>query len=345
MRQKLTLFLILIFLLTACTAPTATPANPDASPEPSATPQPTVGPTPTLGHPMALLILPADMDAQRSKQYQTAVYDLAQSVGYRYQLLNKLTVDDLAYESNLKVVIALPPDPGIAALAAAAPDTQFLTINIDGINPGGNVSVLGGNTQSIEKIAFMAGYIGAMITQDYRTGMILHKGSADAEKISSAMLVGQEFFCGLCQAAVPPLKEYPIRMDIPDDAKPNEYTAYADLLIRDRVDTMFLQPGMETPQLLDYLPTVGVLIIGTKSPTKLPGTWVVTWQANYLDALKKAWPDIVAGKGGVSFPAPLAFTDINPDLFPPGKQLLAQKILDDLLADRISTAASPTPKP
>lgn len=345
MRQKLTLFLILIFLLTACTAPTATPANPDASPEPSATPQPTVGPTPTLGQPLALLILPADMDEHRSKEYQTAVYNLAQSVGYRYQLLNKLTVDDLAYESNLKVVVALPPDPGIAALAAAAPDTQFLTINIDGINPGGNVSVLGGNTQSIEKIAFMAGYIGAMLTQDYHTGMIVRKGSPDADKIASAMRVGQEFFCGICNPFAGPFNDYPLSMPIPDDAKPNEYTAYADLLMRDKVDTMFLQPGMETPELLDYLPTVGVLMIGTKSPTKLPGTWVVTLQANYLDALTKAWPEIVAGKGGVSFPAPLAFTDVNPDLFPPGKQLLAQKILDDLLADRISTDAAPTPKP
>jgi hypothetical protein len=345
MRRKFSFFLLLVFLLTSCGAPAAvTPTtNPDVTPEPSTTPQPTAGPTPTLPAPLAVLILPADMDPERSKEYQTAVYDLTQTAGYRFQVLNKFTSDDLALESNLKIVIALPPDPGIVSLAAAAPEVQFLTINIADIKPGGNVSVLGGSALPMDKVAFMAGYIGAMITQDYHTGMILRKGSPDAEKIRTSFRAGQIFFCGICNPYAGPFKDYPLSMDIPEDAKPNEYTAYADLLIRDRVDTMFLQPGVDTPQLLDYLPTVGILTIGTQTPLKKSGVWVVTLQPNYLSALKTAWPELVAGKGGQAFPAPLAFTDVNADLFSPGKQLLAQKVLDDLLADRISTDIVPTP--
>lgn len=341
MRLKITLFLLIVFLLTSCAAPTATPVSPDASPEPSATPQPTAGPTPTLPAPLVVLVLPADMDAQRSKDYQTAVYDLAQSAGYRFQVLNKFTSEDLALVSNLKIVIALPPDPGISSLAAAAPNVQFLTVDIAGINPGGNISVLGGNTLPIDKIAFMAGYIGAMITQDYHTGMILRKGSPDAEKIKVSFKAGQIFFCGICNPYAGPFKDYPLSMDVPEDAKPQEYTAYADLLIRDKVDTMFLQPGMDTPELLDYLPTVGILMIGTQTPVKKPGVWVVTLQPDYLAALKTAWPDLVAGKTGQDFPAPLAFTDVNPDLFSPGKQLIAQKVLEDVLAGRIATDVVP----
>jgi hypothetical protein len=318
-----------------------TPTDPNASPEPSATPQPTAGPTPTLPAPLVVLVLPAETDAERSKEYQTAVYNLAQSAGYRFQVLPKFTSEDMALVRNLKIVIAMPPDPGVAALAASAPDVQFLTIGIDGIKAGGNVSVLGGNSLAIDKIAFMAGYIGAMLTENFHTGVILRKGSPDAEKISTAFRAGQIYFCGLCNPTVPPFKDYPLRMDIPEDAKPKEYTAYADLLIRDKVDTMFLQPGMDTPELLEYLPTVGVLMIGTKSPIKKPGVWIVTLQSDYMAALKTAWPDLVAGKGGQDFPAPLAFTDINPDLFSPGKQILAQKVLDDVLAGLISTEIPP----
>lgn len=342
MRLKIT-FLLIVFLLTACGAPTPVPpTDPNASPEPSATPQPTAGPTPTLPAPLVVLVLPAEMDAERSKEYQTTVYNLAQSAGYRFQVLNKFTNEDLALVRNLKMVIAMPPDPGIVGLAASAPDVQFLTIGIDGIKPGGNVSVLGGNSLAIDKIAFMAGYISAMLTENYHTGMILRKGSPEADKIRSAFRAGQVYFCGLCNPTVPPFKDYPLSMDIPEDAKPNEYTAYADLLIRDKVDTMFLQPGMDTPELLDYLPTVGVLMIGTKSPIKKPGVWIVTLQSDHMAALKTAWPDLVAGKGGQDFPAPLAFTDINPDLFSPGKQILAQKVLDDVLAGFISTELPPT---
>jgi len=338
-RLKLT-FLLILFLLTSCASP-ATPANPDASPEPTLTPQPTVGPTPTLPAPLAILVLPADMDAQRSKDYQTAVYNLAQAAGYRFQVLNKLSMDDLSLERNLHVVVALPPDPGIASLAAAFPQAQFLTINISGINPGGNVSVLGGNDLPIDKVAFMAGYIAAMITQDYHTGVILRKGAPDTEKIRTAFHAGHMFFCGLCNPYAGPFNEYPLSQDIPEDAKPNEYPAYADILIRNKVDTIFLPPGMDTPELLQYLPTVGILMIGTQSPAKIPGGWVLTLQPDYLSALKTAWPDLIAGKGGKAFPAPLAFTDINADLFSLGKQRIAQQTLNDLFAGLISTDVKP----
>ena len=342
MRLKIT-FLLIVFLLTSCGAPTpVTPTDPNASPEPSATPQPTAGPTPTLPAPLVVLVLPAETDAERSKAYQTAVYDLAQSAGYRFQVLPKFTSEDMALVRNLKIVIAMPPDPGVAALAASAPDVQFLTIGIDGIKPGGNVSVLGGNSLAIDKVAFMAGYIGAMITDDFHTGIILRKGSPDADKIRNSFRAGQIYFCGLCNPFAPPFKDYPLDIAIPEDAKPNEYTAYADLLIRDKVDTMFLQPGMDTPELLEYLPTVGVLMIGTKSPIKKPGVWVVTLQSDHMAALKTAWPELVAGNGGKDFPAPLALTDVNPDLLSSGKQILVQKVLDDVLAGLISTELPPT---
>lgn len=343
MRIKFTLFMLIVFLLTSCGAPAATPTlDPAASPAPTATPQPTAGPTPTLPAPLIVLVLPADMDEQRSKDYQKAVYELAQTAGYRFQVLNNFTSEDLKLTANLKIVVALPPDPGIASLAALAPDVQFLTINIDGISPGGNISVLGGSSLPIDKVAFMAGYIGAMITQDYHTGLILRKDSPDAEKIRTSFRVGQVFFCGLCSPYAGPFEDYPLSMDIPADAKPQEYTAYADLLIRKKVDTMFLQPGMDTPELLEYLPTVGILMIGTQSPVKKPGVWVVTLQPDYLSALKVALPNLLAGKGGQAFSAPLSFTDINPDLFTPGKQLIAQKVLDDVLAGRIATDVIPS---
>lgn len=333
-------FLFLIVLLAACTfGPGA--AEPTSTPAPTNTPEPTAGPAATLPAPLIVLVLPADMNEQRSKEYQTAIYDLSQAAGYRFQVLNKLTADDLALEPNLKAVIALPPDPGIANLAAAAPGAQFLAVNIPGITPGGNVSVLGGDSLSIDKVAFMAGYIAAMLTEDYHTGVLVRKGSPDADKITTAFHAGHMFYCGLCNPFAGPFKEYPLSAEIPDDAKPNEYTAYADTLIRNSVETIFLQPGLETPELLQYLPTVGVLMIGTQSPTKTISGWIVTLQPDYLAAAKAAWPDLIAGKGGKAFPAPLSFTDVNSDLFTPGKQELAQKTLDDLLAGLLSTDVKP----
>lgn len=336
MRARFALLLTLI-LLTSCTpgAPTAGEVTSTPMPAiPTASPVPTAGPTPTAAAPLTILVIPADMNETQSKAYQKAVYDLSQAQGYRFVVFNKLTIAEL--DSSVKIVIDLSPDTDVVSLAAAAPQAQFLAINLPGVQPGGNVSVLGGDATRIDQVAFIAGYIGAMITQDYHTGILLAKDSPDGAAITTAFRAGQEFFCGLCNPYAGPFEEYPLVQDIPEDAKPNEYSAYADILIRKQVDTLFIQPGVDIPELLEYLPTVGVLMIGTQAPTKdIPG-WVVTLQPNYLEAMKAAFPDLIAGQGGKAFPAPLSFNNANPDLFSPGKQKLARQVLDDLLAGLIS---------
>lgn len=337
MRARFAFLLILFILLTSCSSggtPAAGEATSSQTAASTSTPVPTAGPTPTSAPPLVILVVPADMNEELSKAYQKAVYDLAQAQSYRFVVLNKLTPDDL--EPALKIVIDLAPDTDVASLATAAPQTQFLAINLPGIQPGGNVSVLGGESTPMHQVAFIAGYIGAMITEDYHTGALLLKDSPETTDIIKAFHAGQEFYCGLCNPYAGPFEEYPLVQDIPKDAKPNEYGAYADILIRKKVETLFLQPGVDVPELLQYLPTVGVLMIGTQTPTKdIPG-WVVTLQPNYLEAMKAAFPELAAGQGGKTFPAPLSFTNANPDLFGPGKQMNAHKVLDDLMAGFIS---------
>jgi hypothetical protein len=343
MRIKLAfLGLILILLLAACSGAANTPApagdSPTNAPAPTDLPQPTAGPTPTLPPPLAILIVPAEMNTEVSQEYQALVYDLAQSSGMRFQVLNKLTVDELALERNLKVVIAIGQDPGLAALAAAAPEAQFLAVNLPGVSASANISILGGDSTRIDQKAFIAGYIAAMITEDFHTGIILRKGSPDADVIRKAFRAGQEYFCGLCNPFAGPFLEYPLDIEVPEDAKANEYSAYADfLVVRSKVTTIFMQPGVDIPELEDYLSTVGVVMIGTQTPEKKYNTWAVTLQPNYLNAVRAVWPELVAGKGGQTFAAPLAFDDVNEEFFSPGKQLDAQRILKDLLDGLIST--------
>ena len=81
--------------------------------------------------PLAILVLPADMAQKDKDSYQTLIYNLTQANGMRFQVLNSLTANDLALAGPaLKVVIAFPPDPGLAALTAAAPGVQFLAVGI-----------------------------------------------------------------------------------------------------------------------------------------------------------------------------------------------------------------------
>ena len=338
MKKQFTLILLIAFLLVGCggSASTETPVDPTPAPTETAVSEPTLTPTPEI--PLALLVIPADMDQETSDIYQTLVYDLAQNAGMRFQVRNTLTQADL--EPSLRVVIALPPDPGLMELASAAPQAQFLSVNIPDVVAGGNLSVLA-NTERPDIAAFLSGYIAAMITVDYHTGLMIPKDDPVGQVMLAAFRKGVEYYCGLCQPWAGPFNDYPLFVEIPEDAPLNEYNAYADYLINHTVETMYVSPQLATPELLTYLSSSGTLIISDLSPTKKYGNWVATIQPDVIHAIESAWPQLVAGADGINITSPLILADVSPEHLPPGKQQVAQDVLAQLQAGYILTGVNP----
>lgn len=337
MRSRFIILLIVsALLLTACGANTPVATN---TPVPADTPiiPPTLTATATV--PLAILVVPADLDPAISNLYQKTVYDLAQASGLRFQVRNTLTAADL--EPGLQIVVALPPDPGIMALAATAPQVQFLAINIPGIAPGGNVSVLGGNSQS-ELAAFLAGYTAALVTDDYRIGMMIPKDNADAIRALNAYANGRTFYCGTCRAFYYLPWDFPQYIEIPPDQDKDTYDSFADILmLQKKVRTIYLYPDIAIPELYNYIGTTGVYMIGTVSPDPRPAGWVMTIAPDVIKAIQNAWPQLLAGQGGITVQSPLGLSDVDPNLLSPGKQRLVQQVLDDLQAGRIDIGATP----
>jgi hypothetical protein len=311
----------------------------------TATPLPTdtaiIAPTltATATTPLAILVVPLDLDPDTSNLYQKTVYDLAQASGLRFQVRNTLTAADL--EPGLQVVIVLPPDPGIAALAAAAPQVQFLAINIPEVTAGGNISVLGNNTQP-DVAGFLAGYTAAMITEDYRIGMMMPKDNASALTALNGFAAGMKYYCGTCR----PLLFYPVTfpqyIEIGAEEDPTNYDAYADILmLQYKVQTIYVYPDIAIPELTNYIGTTGAYMIGTLSPDPRPAGWVMTIQPDVIKAIQNAWPGLVSGQGGVTVQSPLGLADVDPSILSPGKQRLVEQTLNELQAGRINTVANP----
>jgi len=330
------LFVLFALIMGACGG---NQSNGTSTPIPTDTPliPPTLTATPTT--PLAILVLPADLDPDTSNLYQKTVYDLAQASGLRFQVRNMLTTADL--EPGLQVVIALPPDPGIAALAAAAPQVQFLAINIPDLAAGGNVSVLGNNSQS-DVAGFLAGYTAAMITDDYRIGMLMPKDNPDALRGLNAYAVGKAFYCGVCRPLYIYSWAYPQYVEIPAEEDVSHYNAFADILILQyKVGTIYLHPDIVTSDLITYIGTTGVFMIGTETPEQRPPGWVMTIQPDVIKAIQNAWPGLISGQGGVTVQSPLGIADVDPTILSPGKQRLVEQTLSDLQAGLINTGATP----
>lgn len=334
MRFKSIILLVVFGLLMGACGTGETPAA-EPSPVPTDTPVPPPALTATPTVPLAILVLPADMDAETSNLYQKTVYDLAQAAGMRFQVRNSLTPADL--EPGLKVVITLLTDPGLAALAPAAPDVQFLAIGVPGIDvAGGNISVLGNNSQ-VEIVGFLAGYTAAMLADDYRTGMLMPKGDNDAIRMYNAFTNGRIFFCGLCRSRYFLPWSFPQYLEIPPEENPDNFDAYADILILQyKVGTILVHPDIQTQDLVDYIGTTGVYMVGTVTPERRPAGWIMTIQPDTIKAIQTAWPQLLAGQGGITVQSPLGLSDMDPGIFSLGKQLDVQEVLDKLQAGLIT---------
>ena len=105
----------------------------------------------------------------------------------RLQVLNKLSAADLALiGAALKVVIALPPDPGLAALAAAAPEVQFLAVGIPDLPAASNLSSIGGTGVPVDQQAFLAGYIAGLVAPEWKVGILSQKDTTGGDAAVTA---------------------------------------------------------------------------------------------------------------------------------------------------------------
>ncbi len=274
------------------------------------------------------------MDPDTSNLYQKTVYDLTQQAGYRFQVLNSLTPADL--DPALKVVIAVSKDPGLAQLAAAAPQAQFLAIDIPNITPGGNVSVLANSVQT-DMAAFLAGYTAAMTTEDYRIGMMIPKDNAQAITALNAFAKGMTYYCGTCQPVLLYNWKYPQYIEIPSTEDAKNYGAYADILMSQyKVGNIFLYPDIYTQDLATYIGTTGTSMIGTISPEQRPAGWMMTIKSDAVKGIQNAWPQLTSGQGGQTIQSPLGLADVDPSLLSEGKQRLVEQTLQDLQAGKIA---------
>jgi hypothetical protein len=295
--------------------------------------------------PLAILVLPADMAQQDKDSYQTLIYDLTQANGMRFQVLNSLSADDLALVGPaLKVVIALPPDPGLAALTAAAPGVQFLAVGIPNLATASNLSSMGANGFPVDQQAFLAGYIAGLVAPEWKVGILSQKDNPAGDSAVTAFTNGFVYYCGSCRNPLfpQPAGIYPVVVRIPTDAKPAEYTSYADLLIHNVVKAAYVYPDVATSDLLSYMSQNNLLLIGQTLPSEtVRPNWIASIQPDEITAIKNIFPDLVAGKGGKVVPTPLVLADVNSDLLGAGKLRLVQAVLDGLQNGTIGTGVTP----
>jgi hypothetical protein len=307
---------------------TQTPTRP-----PSATPQPFV----------AVLLSGEAADQNRVNTLQTALNDIVVNAGLRWQVRQQLTVQDLGPE--IRLVVAVSPDPGLAELVAAAPQTQFLALGFEGLNAAPNLTTLGAGGARPDQQGFIAGVIAAMLSDDWRAGVISLSDTVDGRAARTGFLNGAVYFCGLCRPAHPPFYEYPLYVELPSTATSAEWQEAANYMVDHYVKTVYVYPGAGDEGMLTILADARLNIINSADqPDAAPSGRVVTLATDPLPLIKSQVAGLLDGSlsGGQSLPVPITFTQVDPTIFTPGKQRLAEQVLSDLQSGFIDTSVDLT---
>ncbi len=349
--QRIYISLLLCLVLVSCIGskdgllPTGTPTQIDEIPTVTLAATETSPPeaTSTSSQPaMVVLLAPSEAQSNQIEDLVATLTDLARADGLQFNIQQSFSSED--FSPKIRLVVAMAPDPGISKLAEAAPNTQFLGIGIPGLKPSDNISLIGPDGARPDERGFLAGYLAAAITPEWRVGVISVSDTVEGVTTRDGFLNGVVYFCGLCRQTHPPYYNYPLFVELPSGASQAEWLALTDVLRDKFVKTVYIPPGAGDQALLNSLAQAEINIIGGSAPPQaIRQHWVASIYSDYIPTLKEIWPLLLAGNGNMTRPMSLFIRDINPELVSPGRLHLVEGMLKDLQSGYIDTGAQQSP--
>jgi len=332
----ITLLFVLALSISACGNPFA--PKPTATPIPTQTPIPTATPTPAPGR--VILVASNGTAANDLQAAQSTLQNLAGSSNLVFDTRQALQLSDVT--TDVKVVVFLTPPSNLSDFTNAAKQTQFVVVSASDLSASGNLTVI---QLRPDYQAFIAGYVGSLIANDWRLGGLFTSDGPNSDVQQQAFAAGEEYFCGLCNPQYPPFVPFPIITTLPSNSDAGTWqSTFSQMYTTNTSDmnTVYVDPGASSPNLLTYLAANKLHILGGQTPTDdLKANWAATILYDPMTTLKTVWPSLVAGKGGQTVPASIQVTDTFDGSVGQGKLRLINETISMLLDG--SLVPIPTP--
>jgi hypothetical protein len=335
-------FLLVLALLgsmvAACTLSKPATEGAPLPDEGSPTFAPTHTPSPAPP-PLAILWAPPGADPELVAEAQRILSEVAVQQAWQVSQREGLTEADLQADGEVAVLVALPPLQDLGALISSSPSTRFVTLGPTNLEASPNLTTIGASGAPPDYLGFVAGYMAAVITEDWRVGTISVSDTAEGQAARQGFLIGAKYFCGLCQQLYPPYYDYPLYYEQVSSTSSDAWRAAADQLIGLAVTTIYVAPGAGDQALLEYLAQSNIAIIGSVAPPEaLQGNWVATIEADLVTALRDQLAPALRGESALSASLPVKISHVNGDLLSPGKLANVKETLSVLELGLIATS-------
>ena len=336
-KTPLPLILILLFaFLTACNnQPQATPTAEVTLPptaEIVVVTEPTESPTATpvvLVDADMLLWAPENADQALIEQLKNELSAYTDANGHSFALTNSLSAAQLS--PNVRVVVSIASPSEVQSLASVLPQVQFLALNAPDLNPTENLSLVVTAEASRDQLSFLAGYTLALGIPDFRVGVLSQAGTPEGQTTRDAFVTGARFHCGLCNARFVPVEYYPFTAEITDPTNAADWQAAADVLLAKAVTGIFVQPEVSTPELIAYLNSRSVTLIGVEGQPNLESAQSLLGVLSSGLDLQPALEKLMQGESVGIVRTGIELKQVNRDILSDGRVILFERIKQDLL--------------
>ncbi len=335
---------VVLFGLAACSPvtpeeETLVPENTQPATEIVEESPPVPTPTSTLEPPAVMLLFGEGADAEKVDRLQAVLADLAAESSLEMRSQEGLTGESLP--ANVQVVVAVALDLDPAALAGANPGVRFVFVDQDNAAPGENLSVIGEPTLDQQRQSFMAGYLAALVSSDYKVAGLIPADHSLSPVMREAFIVGVEFFCGVCNPLYPPFQNFPQLEQLPGEAAVDGFQPVVDTLVINGVEILYLQGSLASQELLTYLAEQNIQIVSDETPGSLRSNWVGSVLSDPVPALVDLWPGLLQGTGGVQVPSSIRLTDTESGLLSEGRRRMFEEMAEKLDAGLVSPESNP----
>lgn len=350
-RPRTTLILVLLltgllWLTIACSSqavsdvPTNTPQDQVAHTTTPTAPA-THTPTATIG--TIYLIVAPDADPTMEAMLQPYLQEIAVSQSLRFQVRHEVSQAEL---TTAPLVVIVAPYPDLPELVSANPMTHFLAIGFSDVERGSNLSIIQTDTVPADQIGFIAGFMAATISDDWRVAVITEVDNDSGEMTSVGFMNGVYYMCGLCRPVYPPFPStgYPLYIELSRDSGQADWESTANYLEVWGVQTVYIQPTVASRGLYSVLAEAGINFIGsTDDPQEFTDNWVASLRyADPIDSVPELVPELLANPEGYGIQLPLLITDVNPTWLSPGRQQSVEEMMKDLFDGFIGTGVENT---
>ena len=312
----LTVWGFLLLVLTGCRGyPTIAPVITGAP----STFEPTVA-TPTLTPAKLVLV---DTQGQADELLTTSLSEFASVNSLLFETRPNL-------EGNFEgvmVAVVLDANDSLTALASSNPQTQFIGVGSAKIAAASNLSTILNKPQDL---AFMAGHLTTLVSEDWRSGGLLTANGATIELVSDAFVNGGNYVCGWCSPTYPPYMNYPVYQDISGKTGA-EMVADVEALSSSAVEVTFVSRAADVPEVIEALQTAEIAMIGENINSTEQGRYAAILGFDAGSAIEEMLPKILAGQGGQEAVSRVVLVVVNDeDIVTPGRQDLFNKAAEVL---------------